>query len=614
MKESKFVGQNKDIWLKFETDLRERKNKSRLSNLFTQFTDDLSYARTFYKFRSVKLYLNGIAQILFNTIYRNQSGTWNSFLNFWKIDLPLQVHAARKEFRISFVIFLIAVGIGMLSSIYDKDFAISILGKDYINMTVENIKNHDPLAVYKKGNEAEMFLGITINNLSVSLITFVLGAFMAVGTVLALIRNGIMVGVFQYFFIERGLFKESFLTIWQHGTIEISCIIIAGAAGMTLGKGLIFPGTYSRMQAFKISTRRGLKIFTGITPLIILAAFIEGFITRHTEVNIVIRIVVICVSLGFIVAYFGWYPRYVSKRVLSNDDLTDKIQYQEPWKYDFSRILTANETLGYTFKFFNQNIVFFIVMISLTTCFHAIAKILFELQKVKLPEYKQHTIESFFKMDSLSMHFWLGIISISICFILLSRQLHKLLSKKDDNNRSIIFKDIGHLILSSVIASFILLIPFAFGYFWGILSIILLSPFLFLAVYTSYLQKQMFLIALGTAIKLTTNSWDKLLWNSIKIFGFVVILYVLTNSFLGWQFIEAVFLNLKSGSDSSYIIEQVVITIITILLFAIYFYFQIVTVIFSYYSLHETIYAENLNQRIDKLGDRTVLFGFEKEK
>src|ERR1035437_1867055 len=148
MKESKFIEQNKKNWQEFEKDLCYKQNKAtRLSRLFIQITDDLSYARTFYKYRSVKNFLNGIAQSLFNDLYRNQPRNIKGFVKFWKSDLPLQIHEARREFRISFVVFLLAFCIGILSSVYDKDFARLILGNNYVNMTTENIKNHDPLAV-----------------------------------------------------------------------------------------------------------------------------------------------------------------------------------------------------------------------------------------------------------------------------------------------------------------------------------------------------------------------------------------------------------------------------------------------------------------------------------
>ena len=66
--------------------------------------------------------------------------------------------------------------------------------------------------------------------------------FFAVGAVVQLVRNGVMLGVFQYFFYDQGIFAESFLTIWIHGALEISAIVIAGGAGITHGGGFAFPG------------------------------------------------------------------------------------------------------------------------------------------------------------------------------------------------------------------------------------------------------------------------------------------------------------------------------------------------------------------------------------
>jgi len=529
------------------------------------------------------------------------------------VDLPLQIHDARKEFRVSLVIFLLAFGIGVLSSVYDKDFARSVLGNDYVKMTIENIRNHDPLAVYKKGNEAEMFMGITINNLTVSLITFVFGAFMSVGTIFALIRNGIMVGVFQYFFIERGLFTESFLTIWQHGTIEISCIIIAGAAGLTLGKGLIFPGTYSRMQAFKISARRGLKIFTGITPLIIIAAFIEGFITRHTEVNPIVRLMVICVSLGFILFYFAWYPWHLSRMGTKQETFTEEIHYKTPWKYDFSKILSANETLGYTFKFFNQNILFFILLVAGLSVSHSVATLFYEIKNYAPMVSVKHSFSSFFEMDGIGVQFWFGILTLSCLQGLLILKMNKLLENHTKETKTK-FTEIFYLCLSSLFVSLILLAPFHLGFLWGLLSIVFFGPILFLAVYQGFLEKVFFLAVIADTFMLMSKSWDKLFWNSIKLFGFVIVFYLLINSYFGWQFIESIYINFNYNAETLQILEMVILTLITTALFSVYFFFQVITSIFSFYSFKETVFAENLNKRIDLFGERSVLFGFEKEK
>lgn len=292
----------------------QSKDAEKLHDLFVQVTDDLSFSRTFYSNRSVRVYLNGLAQAAFALIYKNRRTHNNHFLHFWMEELPQLVWEARREFALSFGIFVLSLLIGALSCTMDGHFAEVVLGEDYVAMTKANIESGDPMAVYKGRGQLSMSVGITINNLVVAFLAFVMGAFFIVGTILILVYNGIMIGAFQYFFIERGLFWESFLTIWTHGTLEISAIIIAGAAGLTLGKGLVFPGAYRRVQAFQRSARRGIKIMLGISPIIILAGFIEGFLTRYTETPDAVRGAFIAACFFFVVFYFVWYPWSKARR------------------------------------------------------------------------------------------------------------------------------------------------------------------------------------------------------------------------------------------------------------------------------------------------------------
>ena len=70
MKETHFIRQNKDKWIEFERVLRDpAKDPDKIHDVFIQITDDLSHARTFYPSRSVRAYLNGVAQLIFSDIY-----------------------------------------------------------------------------------------------------------------------------------------------------------------------------------------------------------------------------------------------------------------------------------------------------------------------------------------------------------------------------------------------------------------------------------------------------------------------------------------------------------------------------------------------------------------
>jgi len=309
MKESRFIAQNKEKWREAETLLQSSvKDPEKLSNLFVQVVDDLSYSRTYYGNRSVRVYLNKIARQFFSIIYSHRKEKHNRFLLFWTDELPQVVVHARKPMLLSLVVFLLAAAIGVFSSYNDPEFAQNILGKDYVTMTNQNIEANDPMKVYKESHQVDMFLGITLNNLMVAFRTYALGIFLGIGTIGSLLQNGIMVGCFQYFFVPRGLLFESALTIWLHGTLEISAIILAGGAGFTLASGLIFPGTYSRLQSLQISGIRSLKLMLGIAPVFVLAGIIESFLTRYTDAPVYLRLALIILSATFIIGYFAVYP------------------------------------------------------------------------------------------------------------------------------------------------------------------------------------------------------------------------------------------------------------------------------------------------------------------
>ena len=324
MTETEFIDQNKDKWEELELLLKQdNKDANTLHRLFVKVSSDLSYARTYYPNRSLRLYLNNLTQDVFNLMGRPQKATgFAQVVHFFTHVLPLEVYRSRRAFLVSFLVFSLSLLIGVISSSQNPEFATIILGKQYIEMTNENIEKDDPMAVYKDERKLDMFFGITYNNIRVAFLAFVVGLFGSMGTILILMTNGIMVGAFQYYFYSKGYFLTSFLTIWIHGTIEISAIIIAGAAGIILGNGLLFPKTYSRSSALQISSRRAIRILLGTVPLFIIAGLLEAFVTRLTEMPIFLKLFIIGGSLGLIVFMFMIYPWLQNRRV-KTDDITD---------------------------------------------------------------------------------------------------------------------------------------------------------------------------------------------------------------------------------------------------------------------------------------------------
>jgi len=312
MREALFVKQNSEKWKGYEA--LKTNNPDELAHRFIDITNDLAYAKTFYPKSQTTAYLNGIAATLHQAIYKNKKEEQSRFIKFWKYELPMLFFNYKKQLLYSFIFFTLAASIGILSAKYDDRFVRLIMGDSYVNMTNENIAKGDPFGVYKQMGEFQMFFKIASNNIWVSLLMFGSGIFLSIGPIFFLLKNGIMIGAFEYYFFSKGLGAQSILVIWIHGTLEILSIIVAGGAGLVLGHGLLFPKTYTRMIAFQKSAKDAVKIALGIVPIILLAAFFESFITRHTEMPIWLSLFILIGSLIFMIWYVILYPISLFKR------------------------------------------------------------------------------------------------------------------------------------------------------------------------------------------------------------------------------------------------------------------------------------------------------------
>lgn len=376
MKESRFIDQNKEKWESFENELQQKKkDPDKLSDLFVQLTDDLSFSRTYYPNRLVRAYLNSVSQKIYLNFYKNKKNYLKNFINFWTEELPFIVYESRKELGIAFLVFTLATLIGVLSCIKDPAYAEVVIGKGYVEMTKANIAKGDPMAVYKNGESLYTSLWIFWNNIRVAFYTFVLGVTAGIGTIFILLKNGTMLGGFQFFFFDKGVFIESLITVWQHGTIEILSIIIAGGAGLVLAGGLIKPGTFPRMQSLQMATKKGLKIMIGVTPFLFAAALIEGFITRLTDAPLFFRLFIIGGSLILMIGYWIYYPWRKNREGFSDKTTKAVLAFERPMEqkmvnYSLVEIKTLGNIFSDSFRLFSANLSkFFVFAVFIATLY-----------------------------------------------------------------------------------------------------------------------------------------------------------------------------------------------------------------------------------------------------
>jgi len=310
MREAAFIKQNMPRWKEYEKLLQQqqRLDPDKKAEIFIQLTDDLSFSRTQYPQSESTRYLNTLASKIHLVIYKNKSEDRSRFITFWTRELPELLHGMYRYIFYAFTIFIMSLLIGIISVKSDDTFARLILGDGYVNMTLENIKNGNPLGVYANEDELNMFFAITFNNIRVSFFAFAAGIVFSVGTGFLLFYNGLMVGTFFTFLAQNSHLEDALGIVMLHGTIELTSIVIAGAAGFRMGHSILFPKTYSRMESFKQGAKEGLKVVMALIPFFIIAGFIESFITRYANMPLVLKLLIIGLSVVLIVFYFFIYP------------------------------------------------------------------------------------------------------------------------------------------------------------------------------------------------------------------------------------------------------------------------------------------------------------------
>jgi uncharacterized membrane protein SpoIIM required for sporulation len=619
MRESNFIGQNKEKWRDLEKTVEDGvREPEKLYDLFVGLMDDLAYARTHYPNRPVQHYLNDLATHLHVRIYKTKYQPLRAIQEFWLTDLPLAVFAARKDFLFATLVFLLAIGTGILSTAIEPDFIRIILGDAYVDMTLENIAKGDPLAVYKDSDRLGMFVGITTNNLLIAVKTFVYGILFALGTIVILLQNGIMIGTFHYFFAQQGLLTETLLTVWIHGSLEISAIVIAGAAGITMGKGWIFPGTLSRGQSFRASARKGLKIMVGTIPVFVLAGLFEAYLTRYTETPDWVRASFIGICLVFVTTYFVWLPRRRGKSLPPDAISAQPLRTTLP-RPDINRatIKTAGQLFQEVFIFFQQHqkpLLKINVGVALTYCL-----LLFFGSSGSPSDTLRFPRELFGVFNSLEQFFrpaefpefpffllvLLAFLNTYLSFVLLP------VEKKIAPEQQVRLW-VARSVKGLFGAAGLLLIILTRAWYTKLL-LVFLFPALIMWFYTMIATPCTPLRAIGKTILLLQQGFGRVMSLSLSVILMGMLLLLFTEATL-MQFVLDWLTWIIDAPPNRYAEITIVLrTFIAIFILSFTFMILFIGMALSYFSLKEVAGADNLKAAIAKLGQHRQIRGLEKE-
>ncbi|MEP6633134.1 MAG: stage II sporulation protein M [Luteimonas sp.] len=293
MKQVDFVARHEAEWVAFEDWLEQRSRLPRaargrvwnglrdeqMPEGYRRLCQQLAIARRRGYSAAVTVRLQDLMQRGHNALYRPPTPRWSRVPRFLLSDFPRLVRSQRGCVCAALALFALPM-LGMFAALHW--FPELIRGVFDTQQLAELERMYDPAdAVGKLGRDREtdlaMFGYYVLNNVSIGFRTFASGLLAGIGTILALLVNGVMIGGVAGHLQGIGHGDPFWRFVVGHSAFELTAIVIAGAAGLRLGLDMVAPGRRRRVDALIDGGKIGAQLCLGVLAMLILAAFVEAF-------------------------------------------------------------------------------------------------------------------------------------------------------------------------------------------------------------------------------------------------------------------------------------------------------------------------------------------------
>src|SRR5882724_3101306 len=254
---------------------------TRLADDYRLLAHDLARVRTLMPDSRTREYLEAAYARAHATLHHGAWRIGSELLRLFREEIPAVVRWLGPYILWSTAIFALAVSGGYALVWRYPELIALFASPDLIasvergQLWTEGLLNIVPSSV--------LSVQILANNIVVSLFAYCAGFLFGLGTFYIVGLNGLMLGAIFAFTRQHGMDDELFGFIVAHGCVELSVMVLSGAAGAAVGEALIRPTTLRRSQSFQIAALRTSKVLVACVVLLIGCGFIEGYISPDPE-------------------------------------------------------------------------------------------------------------------------------------------------------------------------------------------------------------------------------------------------------------------------------------------------------------------------------------------
>jgi len=244
-----------------------------LALLYRQVAADLSVLRRDGTARNYAAHVNQLLARSHHIIYAGRKTSFATLLRFLRDEYPV-IFRRNLNYVAASTALTVACGIlGAILTATRPEFMRHFVGPAMIaTMERHEMWTHSVVSMAPMATSA-----IMTNNLTVSFVTFAGGIVFGLLTLFSLFNNGMLLGVIGAACAHFGMSVSLWSFVAPHGSLELPSILIAGAAGLRLGRAMVFPGGYRWKDAIAQGGMEASRLVSGIIPLLVIAGCLEGF-------------------------------------------------------------------------------------------------------------------------------------------------------------------------------------------------------------------------------------------------------------------------------------------------------------------------------------------------
>jgi uncharacterized membrane protein SpoIIM required for sporulation len=281
--------------------------------LYRTVASSLSIARETSLDAATLGYLESLVQRAWFLVYGPRASLWTWLRRFLGGGWSASVRAIWPDLLVALAVMVAGTVVGWMLVAHDPEWYYSLVPGQFADARVPGASRevlHDTLFGNKAGDNPMSAFAASLfsNNAQVAILAFALGFAFGIPSLMLLVQNTATMGAMLWLYNDKGLLIDFSAWLSIHGTTELFAILLAGGAGLHIGRSMAFPGERPVMQATAEAGTRAAQVMMGVVLMLVVAAILEGF-ARQLVDNTAGRITVGLFMLLFWLTYFFAFHR-----------------------------------------------------------------------------------------------------------------------------------------------------------------------------------------------------------------------------------------------------------------------------------------------------------------